>query len=55
MTEALNEHVQEKLTYADIDRSDRIWKLKQSKQLRPIIITFSRNKIENRVFKNKKR
>ena len=55
VTETLNELVQEKLTYADIDRSDRIWKLKQSKNLRLIIIRFSRNKTGNRVFKNKKR
>ena len=54
-TETLNEHLQEKLTDINIDRSHQIGRLKKDKQKRSIIIKFARYSIRNRAFKNKKK
>ena len=54
-TETLNEHLQEKLTDINIDRSHQIGSLKKDKRKRPIIIKFARYSIRNRAFKNKKK
>ena len=42
VTETLNELLLEKLTDIDIDRSNRIGRLKKVKQSRPTIIKFAR-------------
>ena len=52
---AINEHLEERLTVVDIERTHRVGKAKQNKKTpRPMIIKFVRYNCRRRVFLNKK-